>query len=96
MLGGGKLVGSAQRRTRLGVLQHGSIMLGSRFEQQECAVAGLDTSDEQIRELAAAISTAFSSATGLLLSAGQWVDAEITRAGELRAKYESDGWNRLR
>jgi len=96
MLGGGKLAGSAQRRTRLGVLQHGSVMLGSRFEQQECAPANLDLSAERLDELATAISAEFTSVTGLSLSPGRWTDAELAQAGELRAKYQSDEWNRRR
>ncbi|UCG32157.1 MAG: lipoate--protein ligase family protein [Phycisphaerales bacterium] len=96
VLGSGKLAGSAQRRTRTAVLQHGSVILGSRFEQQECAPAGLEVSDERIRQLTAAICTEFVKSTELTLQPGQWSDAEIARAAELRAKYESDEWNRLR
>ena len=92
MLREGKLAGSAQRRTRLGVLQHGSVMLGSRFEQQECTPANLDLSEQRLGELTTAISAEFTSVTGLSLSPGQWTDAEIAQAGELRAKYQSDGW----
>jgi lipoate-protein ligase A len=96
VLGPGKLAGSAQRRTRTAVLQHGSIILGSRFEQQECAPAGLELGDERIRQLTAAICTEFARSTELTLQPGQWSDEEITRAMELRAKYESQEWNRQR
>jgi lipoate-protein ligase A len=96
VLGEGKLAGSAQRRTRLGVLQHGSIILGSRFDQQPCAPAGLDMSEEQVSKLAHAIASLFTSVTDLAVEPGRWTDAEAARASELRTKYESDEWNRLR
>ncbi len=37
LVGSDKLAGSAQRRTRQAVLQHGSIVLGNRFSQQPTA-----------------------------------------------------------
>ena len=37
LAGGRKLLGSAQRRTSAAVLQHGSLILASRFDQQPCA-----------------------------------------------------------
>ena len=94
VVGEKKLVGSAQRRTRTGVLQHGSIILGSRYEQQECAVAGLAEDEDRIQAFADAFAEEFSEATGLTLEAGSRSDEEESRAGDLAVKYRSRDWMR--
>ena len=41
LIDGNKVAGSAQRRTRQAVLQHGSIILGNRYRQQSTAMLGI-------------------------------------------------------
>lgn len=88
-----KLMGSAQRRTRDAVLQHGSLILDSRFPQQQCAtVAAYARWDEEtaLPRLAALIAGARVGAPGHL------TEAENALTADLRGKYASDTWNRAR
>ena len=94
VVGENKLVGSAQRRTRTGVLQHGSIILGSRYGQQECATAGLEADEDRIQALADALTEEFSDVTGLTLEDGSRSGEERSRADDLAAKYRSRDWMR--
>lgn len=92
----GKLVGSAQRRTRSGVLQHGSIILDSRYPQQQCATAGLAADEEQFRRLTEALASAFVKGTEMALSPGHWSQSELRTTEELAPKYRSLEWNQRR
>jgi lipoate-protein ligase A len=88
-----KLAGSAQRRTRTAVLQHGSIVLGSRFAQQPTARPPAD-----FAPLVAAVSERFpeclAEEAGLALEPGGWSDAELTLANQLTDRYASADWTR--
>jgi lipoate-protein ligase A len=90
---GRKIMGSAQRRTRAAVLQHGSLILDRRYGQQPCATLR-DYTDAPFEpclpELAAAI------AGPCTLSLGSWTEEELALAEESRAKYAGAEWTRQR
>ena len=93
LLGADKLAGSAQRRTRDAVLQHGSIVLGSRFEQQPTAHAPLRYEDA-MAALPSVFVGSLGSVTGEVFASGEWSDDERSETATLRAKYASDAWTR--
>ncbi len=90
---GRKLMGSAQRRTGQAVLQHGSLVIERRFEQQTCAAvhdyAAVDMGSHLPR-LAEAI------ATPLPAAQGSFSAAELALAEQLRAKYADPAWTKRR
>jgi lipoate-protein ligase A len=90
---GKKLMGSAQRRTGYAVLQHGSLILGRRFDQQICAAVAdftrLDIND-CLPELAAAIGAEPAGPQTPL------TPAERQLAEKLRDKYDDPAWTRRR
>ncbi len=93
LIGDDKLAGSAQRRTRHAVLQHGSIVLERRYEQQPAAVPYLFrpiTADA----LAARMSESLGRITGLELQPGEWQPDELTEAESFVLKYAGHEWTR--
>ena len=93
LIGDDKLAGSAQRRTRKAVLQHGSIMFERRYTQQPAAavrnVAALEP-DHLRRPFA----DAFTRRTDLRAVPGQWTEVELALAADLTSKYAGDAWTR--
>jgi len=93
MAGGRKIMGSAQRRTPQAILQHGSLILARRFDQQRCAavsdLGALDVNDH-LRELAEAI------AGQALGEPSQYTPEELALAEQLRAKYADAAWTKRR
>lgn len=90
---GRKIMGSAQRRTAGAVLQHGSLILRRRFEQQMCAAvaefAELDI-DSCLPHLAEGIAGGPVGRTEVMSA------AERQLAEEFRAKYADGAWTRKR
>ncbi len=87
---GRKIMGSAQRRTTSAVLQHGSLILDSRYPQQHCAAVAEFTSTNLLTllpDFAARI-------TGQPLTPAAWAPPELTRGEALRAKYAGHEWTR--
>jgi lipoate-protein ligase A len=86
-------MGSAQRRTRNAVLQHGSLVLERTYLQQISAgvadVVSLE-SEDTLAEIAAAI---FQTAPSEPIPLNK---RELTLAEELRVKYASRAWTRRR
>ena len=95
LVGADKIAGSAQRRAREAVLQHGSIVLGQRFGQQP--VAGLAVAFEDalatVREV---FPRALTRDSGLAFEPGDWTEAELARAQALVAKYAGPEWTARR
>lgn len=91
ILGGDKIAGSAQRRTRRAVLQHGSIILANRFAQQPSAVVERPFEDS-IRGIRSAMIEAFARISGVSCMSGEWSDEELTAAVVLRDKYAGRAW----
>jgi len=87
-----KLAGSAQRRTRQVVLQHGSIILTKRYEQQPCAawsaLGGPATTEQAIERLL----SVFQNDADVKLSKDLWRDEEFSRVEQLRAVYAGEDW----
>ncbi len=89
LIGSKKLAGSAQRRTKEAVLQHGSIILEHRYKQQPAASAATDPN-----ELASAISKHLAERHSLDVGTSEWSDAELDEAREFITKYEGNKWTR--
>ena len=93
LLGGDKIAGSAQRRTRTAVLQHGSIVLSNRFAQQPTAIVERPF-EESIRSVSSAMVDAFARIAGVSCISGEWSNEEITAAAALHDKYVGAEWTR--
>jgi lipoate-protein ligase A len=98
-IGESKVAGSAQRKMRGALLQHGSLLLRkSEFAPQlpgMCDLADRDLfSPEQLAEL---LTTTFAAATGATIEPGDWTAAERDRTAAIRAaKYAAAEWNERR
>lgn len=109
LVGDDKLAGSAQRRTTRAILQHGSLIVASRFPQQPAARLSISHADaiETLRaafpvHLAAtladrhAATLAGSPVAGIQLVAqpGAWSEEELSAASDLVPKYAGQAWTR--
>ena len=90
---GDKIAGSAQRRTRHAVLQHGSIVLANRFAQQPTAVVP-QPFDEAIGRLRKMFTGAFHTVAKAACVPGEWASTELDSSRELIAKYVNTEWTR--
>jgi len=92
-----KLAGSAQRRTRTAILQHGSIMLDGRFPQQPVATwRDLEARPITFDEAAHRLAPAFAAALDLRFKTGAWSAMELAAAEPHRARYADTAWTMLR
>jgi lipoate-protein ligase A len=92
LVGTEKLAGSAQRRTREAVLQHGSIILANRYKQQITADVILDESRVLPVDIAQEVIERLSGSHETKVSEGKWSSDELTDATELFNKHRSDQW----
>lgn len=93
LIGDGKVAGSAQRRTREAILQHGSIILGNRYRQQRTTAIPCPF-DKAIGSLRSAFVTHFADLTGEAFEPGEWSVAELSVADNLIPKYAGDEWTK--
>jgi len=93
LLGSDKIAGSAQRRTRRAVLQHGSIVLANRYAQQPTAAVERPFG-ESIRGVPSAMVDAFARISGVPCMPGGWSDEEFTAVAALRDKYAGERWTK--
>lgn len=93
LLDGGKIAGSAQRRTRSAILQHGSIILGNRYPQQPTATPPLPY-EQSLDLFRRAMIAQFANLSGETLRLGEWSAVEVAAAEELIPKYAGDEWTR--
>jgi lipoyl(octanoyl) transferase len=98
LIGPHKVVGSAQRRRRGALMQHGSILLRQSPHTPDVPgindLAGIDLSIDQ---LPAAIVAELQERTGWDFRPSDWTGAEREQVRSLtREKYASDSWNRKR
>lgn len=96
LVDGRKMVGSAQRRTRSAVLQHGSIVLANRFEQQPTAAVsqclGAQPFGEALGLLGNALLDHLANTTGEAFERGEWTADELNAANDLASKYTGAAW----
>ena len=91
-------MGSAQRRTRQAVLQHGSLITVRRYHQQHCLslsmLAGrIITWEEAVEAFVAAWPLAVQDYP---LEPGDWTDAELEARWAAVAKHRSAEWVQMR
>lgn len=90
VIGTEKVAGSAQRRTRQAVLQHGSIIIARRFEQQPSAALlqwGMDVDD-----LRQALPHAIAELLGAEIQTAGWTESEAVTFNEPVGRYSSTAW----
>ena len=94
-IGAHKIVGSAQRRQRGALLQHGAVLLAaSRYTPVLPGVAELCGYRISAMEVADAVKGCFIRRTGWRLQAGAWTEDELRRISGLAAdKYSQSAWN---
>lgn len=93
VVGDDKLAGSAQRRTRQALLQHGSIVLANRYAQQPTATVPLPI-EQAIEQVRADLVRNLENLSGESLVEDSWTDAELTEAQGLVEKYATAPWTR--
>lgn len=98
LIGPAKVVGSAQRKQRGALMQHGSILLArSPFTPALPGIADLTGRHLSAQEVAAAVAEEFVRSTGCDLEPAGWTDGEYRRIEELMVtKYADTSWNRKR
>jgi lipoate-protein ligase A len=92
---GAKVVGSAQRKQKGAVLQHGGILLRrSEFAPALAGVAELSGVDLSADEVMRAVAGRFAADTGWPLEPGEWTADDLARRAEVgRDKYAAAAWN---
>ncbi len=93
LIGQEKIAGSAQRRRRDAILQHGSIILGRRYNQQATANIPLPF-DEGLRDVRSGFAEHLAEVTAEDFQPGDWSTMELAAADELAAKYAGDAWTK--
>jgi lipoate-protein ligase A len=96
---GSKVAGSAQRKLRGALLQHGSMLLRASAHAPELqGLRDLTRQDSLTSEvLAAELPERFAAATGARGVPNGWTEAELTRLSVLRStKYANREWNERR
>lgn len=97
VLQGEKLLGSAQRRMKQAVLQHGSLILGRHFEQQPSAqLRSAIGSSVALDEIQTGVAEKIGTQLGLEIQSGELSGLELERVTDLEAKYAGAEWNRQR
>jgi lipoate-protein ligase A len=96
---GSKVAGSAQRKMRGALLQHGSILL-QRNEHAPQLPGINDFAEKELftpESLAGLLATKFAADTGAKIEPGDWTADEQARVPEIRAeKYANPEWNAKR
>jgi lipoate-protein ligase A len=98
ILKGHKIAGSAQRKQRGAIMQHGGVLLGKSPHTPGLAgireLAGVAI---PIDQLVQAIAREFANQTGWKFVPSDWTAAECERTRELaKAKYGDEAWNQKR
>ena len=99
LIGGSKVAGSAQRKMRGALLQHGSVLLRrSAFVPHLAGICDAPGAPEFApTELAALLAAAFAADTGWAVTPGEWTAEELNRTAVIRAeKYADRDWNEKR
>jgi lipoyl(octanoyl) transferase len=97
LAGSAKVVGSAQRKYRRALLQHGSVLLERSPHTPELpGLAELTSARISPRQMAEAVAAAFARDTGWRLQETPWTEAELQRRVGRAARYASSSWNERR
>jgi lipoate-protein ligase A len=98
LIGPAKVVGSAQRKQRGALLQHGSILLkGSQYTPVLPGIRELSGQRLTSESVVEAIIHEFTEQTGWMLARAAWTQLERQGSAELVAsKYTQDRWNKKR
>lgn len=98
LLGSNKITGSAQRKQRGALLQHGSILLAqSNFAPVLAGIAELTGRSLSPDQLRSALLDSFVKETGWHLEPAEWSSSERTHAAEQEVRrYRSRAWNEKR
>jgi len=91
-----KIAGSAQRRTPQAILQHGSIMLDSRYPQQPVATWSALAGSLDFQAAVPRLIPAFEKTLGTKLHADTWTDIDLSEAQRIRSKYAGLTWTKAR
>jgi lipoate-protein ligase A len=87
-----KIAGSAQRRTRTAILQHGSIMLDSRYPQQNvCTWTGL-AGPINYEQALSRLADSFSKSLEMNFELSDWTADELDSARHINRIYAGDDW----
>jgi lipoate-protein ligase A len=95
ILGEHKLLGSAQRRVRGHVLQHGSLLLGRRFAAHPGADLG-DPPPERVARWIDRFLDGLSGGLGLERRSRDWTSAQAADIEQRRRHYAGEAWTRRR
>lgn len=95
VIGGQKLLGSAQRRTAGRVLQHGSLLLGRRFRSHPGADLG-EPPAETVARWVNAFEASLAAALGLEYRWVEWTPEQLADVAARRAKYAGAEWTQRR
>ncbi|HLN26806.1 MAG TPA: biotin/lipoate A/B protein ligase family protein [Gemmataceae bacterium] len=95
LIGSDKIVGSAQRRQRGALLQHGGILLArSPYAPELPGILELSGRNLPAEEVCKTVTAHFARDTGWNMTGAAWSAAERQRTAELAAsKYANDAWN---
>ena len=87
-----KIAGSAQRRTPQAILQHGSIMLDSRYDQQPVATWSGPGEPVDFRTAVDRLIPAFEEMLGISLRSEDWGEEALAAAAGIRSRYTGQAW----
>ena len=87
-----KIAGSAQRRTPRAILQHGSIMLDSRYDQQPVATWSGLGEPVDFQTAVDRLIPAFEEVLGVTLRTGDWDETALAAAAGIRSRYTGQDW----
>jgi lipoate-protein ligase A len=98
MIGSSKIVGSAQRRQRGALMQHGGILLAASPHTPDLpGIRELTGRSLTALETCDTVRRSFVGATGWTITNGDWTPSELNRLADLaNNKYSLDSWNRKR
>jgi lipoate-protein ligase A len=95
LIGGQKVLGSAQRRIPGRILQHGSLLLGRRFEAHPGAHLG-DPRAEWLEHCIQEFLSGLAAALRLRLRPVNWSPEQLADIEQRRKRYASAAWTRNR
>jgi lipoate-protein ligase A len=98
LIGPAKVAGSAQRRHRGALMQHGAVLLSaSPYAPELPGIYDLGGPNLSVEKTCRAVAESFARTTGLDLVRGGWAPEEERLIGELaRTKYSQPAWNAKR